>query len=77
MTRDSCAYNTAITHCEKKTSVYDLANLERNLSLLIKIQVISNMFCYINIHVGVLRKLIGANQMQTDSPLTRVNCYRK
>lgn len=78
MTRDSCAYSTAITHCEKKNPfVYDLANLERNLSLLMKIQVISNMFCYINIHVGALRKLIGANQMQTDSPLTRVNCYRK
>lgn len=77
MTRDSCAYSTTITHCEKNPFVYDWANLERNLSLLIKIQVISNMFCYINIHVGALRKLIGANHMQTDSPLTRVNCYRK
>lgn len=62
---------------KKKPFVYDLANLERNLSLLMKIQVISNMFCYINIQAGPLRKLIGANQMQTDSPLTRVNCYRK
>lgn len=62
---------------KKNPFVYDLANLERNLSLLMKIQVISNMFCYINIQAGPLRKLIGANQMQTDSPLTRVNCYRK
>lgn len=62
---------------KKNPFVYDLANLERNLSLLMKIQVISNMFCYINIHVGALRKLIVANHMQTDSPLTRVNCYRK